>query len=190
MAPKKKFTKERVVEAAFEIARTEGLGHITIRKVADKLGGSIAPIYVNFADIDELKQAVIRQIHELSRQMLQTPYCPDPFLNIGIASLKFARTYPVLFRDLLMNSRKYIGDVNPPVDRLLEQMRQDSQLEGLPNEALMEILLKMQVFQTGLSVMDVFGLLPKEFDEGQLISLLESAGGDIIAAVRKRNDEE
>lgn len=50
MAPKKKFTKDQIIDAAFEIARTEGIEFITIRKVAEKLGGSIAPIYVNFKE--------------------------------------------------------------------------------------------------------------------------------------------
>lgn len=54
MAPKKKFTKDQIIDAAFEIARVEGVNSITIRKVAEKLGGSIAPIYVNFKEIGEI----------------------------------------------------------------------------------------------------------------------------------------
>lgn len=69
MAPKTKFKKEQIVDAAFEIARTEGLEGITIRKVAERLGSSIAPIYVNFKDVDELIQAVIRKTFTISKQL-------------------------------------------------------------------------------------------------------------------------
>ncbi len=61
MAPKSKFKKDQIIDAAFEIARTEGIDRITIRKVAEKLGSSIAPIYVNFKEVDELIQEVIKK---------------------------------------------------------------------------------------------------------------------------------
>lgn len=187
MAPKKKFSKYDIIEAAFEIAREEGIDNITVRKVADKIGSSIAPIYVNFTDVDELKQAVLKKIHDISQQMLRTKYSENPFLNIGIASLKFAREYKVLFKDLVMNSNTHLKNVQPPNSSLLEQMKQGSRLDGFTDEELAEILFKMKVFQMGLSVMDVYGFLPEEFtEEEKLIEVLEGTGKDVIAAARLR----
>lgn len=60
MPPKKKFSKEQIVEAAFEIAKEEGMSYITIRKVADRLRSSIAPIYVNFDNVEELISVVMK----------------------------------------------------------------------------------------------------------------------------------
>ncbi|WP_159881823.1 TetR/AcrR family transcriptional regulator [Paenibacillus puerhi] len=184
MAPKTKFTKESIVSAAFEVAREEGIDHITIRKIAAKLGSSIAPIYVNFTDVEEVKQEVLTYIQRLSQQMLMTAYSPDPFLNIGIASLKFARQYPVLFKDLVMNTNRFVKDVQQPPGSLIDQMKQAPELVGFTDEELMDIFFKMQVFQMGISVMDVNGLLPEEADEEKLIKLLESTGKDIITAAR------
>ncbi|WHY86874.1 helix-turn-helix domain-containing protein [Neobacillus novalis] len=186
MAPKKKFSKDDIIEAAFEIAREEGIDNITVRKVADKIGSSIAPIYVNFTDVDELKNAVLKKIHDISQQMLMTKYSENPFLNIGIASLKFAREYKVLFKDLVMNSNTHLKNIQPPDSSLLEQMKQGSRLEGFTDEELADILFKMKVFQMGLSVMDVYGFLPEEFSEEKLIEVLEGAGKDVIAAARLR----
>lgn len=188
MPPKTKFTKEAIIDAAFEIAKTEGIDQITIRKVADQLGSSIAPIYVNFTDIEELKKAVIHKIHEISQQMLMTPYSPDPFLNIGIASLKFAREYPVLFKDLIMNNHR-LKDVNPPIGSILDQMKQNQQLHNFTDEELMGILFNMQVFQLGLSVMEVNGMLPQNFTEERLIEVMESAGNDVMVAARLRKND-
>lgn len=41
MPPKKKFSEEQIIDAAFEIAKTEGMDSITIRKVAFQMGLSI-----------------------------------------------------------------------------------------------------------------------------------------------------
>ena len=58
MGPKVKFTREQIIDAAFEIARTEGIDSITMRKIAEKMGSSVAPIYVNFNNVDELNEAL------------------------------------------------------------------------------------------------------------------------------------
>lgn len=188
MAPKTKYTKEFIVNTALEIARIEGIDHITIRKVAEKMGSSIAPIYVNFTDVEELKKEVLLKIQNISQQMLKTEYSSNPFLNIGIASIKFAKQYPVLFRELVMNNR-HLDDLKLDIDDLLKQMRLAPELSELNDEVLMEIMFKMQVFQLGLSVMDVNDMLPEDFTEERMIALLESAGNDVISAARLRKKE-
>jgi len=184
MPPRTKFSKEAIIDAAFEIAKTEGIDSITVRKVADKLGSSIAPIYVNFTEVEELKQAVLVKIHDIAQQMLKSQYSSDAFLNIGIASIKFAREYSVLFKDLIMNSKRYLTSVQPSSTNIFEQMQESTNLSGFSEEELAGILFKMQVFQLGLSVMDVNGMLPENFDEEAIIRMLESAGKDIILAAR------
>jgi len=190
MAPKTKFTRETIINAAFDIAKVEGINQITVRKVAEKMGSSIAPIYVNFVEIDELKAAVIHKVHMISQQMLTTKYTEDPFLNIGIASLKFSREYPVLFKDLIMNNTMYMQDVQPQADTILQQMKQAPTLTSFTDQEMGGILFKMKVFQMGLSVMDVNGLLPAVMDEQQLIELLESTGNDLILAAQSRRNVE
>lgn len=43
MGPKIKFTKEQINDAAFEIAQTEGIDSITMRKIAKKMGSYVLP---------------------------------------------------------------------------------------------------------------------------------------------------
>ncbi|RED84254.1 MULTISPECIES: TetR/AcrR family transcriptional regulator [Cohnella] len=181
MPPKAKFTKEAIVDAALAIADREGLDAITIRKIADELGSSIAPIYVNFKDVEELKDAVLVRIFDLSAEMARTPYSPDPFLSIGIASLKFAREHPALFRELAVNNHPRLKDVQTPVTDLLSQMKGAPKLAPFSEEELMGILFKMRIFQLGLSVMDINGSLPGVSEE-TLVELLRQTGEDLIAA--------
>lgn len=87
MGPKIKFTKEQIVEAAFEIARTEGIDSITMRKIAEKMGSSVAPIYVNFKNVDELNEALIERIMSISRQLLAEENTGNPFSDMGNAGI-------------------------------------------------------------------------------------------------------
>jgi AcrR family transcriptional regulator len=186
MAPKSKFTKDQIIDAAFEIARTEGMDRITIRKVAERLGSSIAPIYVNFKEVNELIQEVIKKTFAISQQLLMEQNTGHPFHDIGVASLRFAKEYSVLFRDLVMKKNDHMNDHDNEMGILVELMKKDPDLQGLTDDELMTILLKMKIFQTGLSVMVANGLLPDDFDEDKMIHILNSTAMDIIGAAQMR----
>lgn len=188
MAPKNKFTKEEIIDAAFDIAKVDGLGAITVRKVAQKLNSSIAPIYVNFKDIDELIQEVMKKTFVISKQLLAQQNTGQPFRDIGRASLQFAKEYSVLYRELVLSNNPHMKYENNDINLLMGQMAKDPMLEGFTTEELSTILFKMQVFQTGLSVMVANGLLPRELSDDMVVGILESAAEDVISATRFRKN--
>ncbi|PAV28050.1 TetR family transcriptional regulator [Virgibacillus profundi] len=188
MAPKKKFSREDIIDAAFDIAKVEGIDSITIRKVAQKLESSIAPIYVNFNDIEELIKEVVMKTVDISRQMLAEQNSGEPFRDIGIASIKFAKEYSVLFRDLIMKNSAHMQYESNDISVVIEQMEKDPTLAGFSEEELQTILLKMQIFQTGLSVMVANGLLPENFSEEMMIEMLDSTAEDVIATSHFRKE--
>ena len=110
MGPKVKFTREQIIDSAFEIAQTEGIDSITMRKIAEKMGSSVAPIYVNFKSVDELREALIERIISISRRFIMEENTGSPFRDIGNASLRFAMEYSTIFRDLVVISGKYMHD--------------------------------------------------------------------------------
>lgn len=190
MGPKIKFSKEQIIDIAFEIAKKEGIDNITIRKVAKKMGSSIAPIYVNFKGVHELIEAVINKIFDLSQQMLLEQSTSNPFHDMGVASLRFAKKYPVLFRDLIMKNNHYMKDYNEVMGTiLLEKMKKDPELDVFTDDELMSFLVKMRFFQLGLSVAIANGLLPDSFSENDAISLLESTANDILTSAKEEKNK-
>lgn len=185
MGPKIKFTKEQIIDAAFEIAKTEGIDGITMRKIAQKMGSSVAPIYVNFKNINELIEALMERIISISQQLFIEENTGNPFYDIGRASLRFAIEYSVLFRDLVMKNNNYIKDYNEiMIPALIKEMKKDPELECFKEDELKTILLKMRIFQLGLSVMAANGLLPKDYEEQDLMDILSSTANDIILSAK------
>jgi len=190
MPPKKKFSKEQIVDKAFEIAKTEGIDSITARRIAEELKCSVAPIYFNFKDIDDLKKAVVRKIFELTRKLAQKTYTGDQFLDIGIASLKFAKDYSVLFRELVLTKNKYMDDYDQELGNdIIGEIIKEKELSQFSEEEVGIIFLKMRIFQLGLSVMVANELLPEVFDEEKQIELLKSAGEDVIQSTRLKKQK-
>lgn len=191
MGPKNKFSKEQILDAAFEIAKAEGIDNITMRKIAEKLGSSVAPIYVNFKNTDELIEAVIERIIRISQQLLSEESTGNPFNDMGRASLRFAMEYSVLFRDLVMKNNCYMKVYDEKmIPVLIKEMQKDPELENLSEGELKTILLKMKVFQLGLSVMAANGLLPKDYKMQDLMYLLSSTADDVILSARIKIEKE
>ena len=191
MPPKNKFSKEQIVDAAFNIANIDGIDSMTIRKVANELGSSIAPIYVNFNDVEELKRAVVKKVVDVSQRMLKEQNTGNPFCDIGFASLQFAREHPILFRDFVMKPNDYLLDYDQEMgDELVDHMKKDPELKGFTDQELKMILFKMRAFQMGLSVMVANGLLPEKFDIEKMKEILESVAEDVVTATRLRRKKD
>ncbi|CAM3517506.1 MULTISPECIES: TetR/AcrR family transcriptional regulator [Paenibacillus] len=189
MAPKPKFTKQDIILAAFDIARAEGLDSVSIRKVADRLGCSIAPIYVNFADAEELLQRVVEHALHVAKQMITGQRTGQPFRDIGMASLRFAREFPLLYRDLIMKNNPYMKHNEEQLNEVVELMKEDPGLAGFSGEELRALLIKMQTFQTGLSVMVANDLFTTSVNEEQVMAMMNEAAEDFIRAARLRQAE-
>ncbi|AGL03170.1 TetR/AcrR family transcriptional regulator [Desulfoscipio gibsoniae] len=185
MGPKTKFTKGQIIDAAFEIAKTEGIDNVTMRKIAQEMGSSVAPIYANFQDTNELMEALIGRIISVSQQLFIEESTGDPFYDMGRASLRFAMEYKVLFRDLVMKNNCYMKSYDEKmIPVLIEEMKKDPEMEGFTVDELKTILLKMRIFQLGLSVMVANDLLPNNYDKQDLIDILSSTANDVILSAR------
>lgn len=76
------------------------------------------------------------------------------------------------------------------VNILVQQMKSDPLLKGFSDEELKQILLKMQIFQTGLSMMVANDLLPDDFNEEKMIEMLDRTADDVITAARLRQSNQ
>lgn len=185
MGPRIKFSREQIIDTAFEIAKTDGIGNVTIRKIAEKIGSSVAPIYVNFENMDELNEALVERIVGVSQQLLIEESTGKPFDDMGRASLRFAIEYSVLFRDLVMKNNRYMkGYDEKMMPQLVEEMQKDPEMKDFTADELKTILLKMKIFQMGLSVMAANGLLPNEYKMQDLMDILSSTANDVIQSAR------
>jgi AcrR family transcriptional regulator len=188
MGPKTKFSKEQIIDAAFGLARECGIENVTLRKVAEELGSSVAPIYVNFNDAQELMAEVAMKAQAIAIEMSSAEYTNKPFLNIGIGTLKFAREYSKFYNSQLLFTAELMRKDIDTEEVLLEQMKKDQMLQVFTDQELKDMLLKMGIFTHGLASMASKQLLPPEYDEAMLIDLMTSTGEDIVMAARIKRE--
>jgi AcrR family transcriptional regulator len=190
MPPTTRYDRDTIVEAAFEIAKERGFSAISTRVVAKRLGCSVAPIYQNFTTVDELLAAVVERVMAMSGELLAAQTGPNPFENMGKASLAFARDYPALFREMALEPNDYITPHEQIEDVMAGVMASDPELAGWTDSARRRLFLKMRVFQLGLSAMVANGHLPSWMDEKAAEELLLETGEEIASGMQAGGKDE
>ena len=103
MAPKNKFTKEEMVEAAIRVVRDKGIDGLTAKTLADELGTSTQPVFTAFGSMDAVRQevyaAAVRVYDGYVNAGLKEKI---PFFGVGMQYIRFAREEPELYRFLFL----------------------------------------------------------------------------------------
>lgn len=152
MAPKTQYTKESILQQAFDLAVAEGISGISVRKLASRLGCSVAPIYQNFENTQDLIAAVKEKIRETIWTYSTKPYTNLGFYNIGIGQILFARDYPILLRDLVTHNMASQSPDQDALNQILHIMAKDPLLKDLKLEQLGPLLQSMALLTLGICI--------------------------------------
>jgi len=102
--PKAKITRDMVIDAAFAVARAEGVENVNARTVAQKLGCSTQPVMYHFATIGALKRAVYEKTDRFHTEyLMDTGQAENPSLEMGLNYIRFGMEEPHLFRLLFQS---------------------------------------------------------------------------------------
>lgn len=109
MARKEMITKDMLINTAFLMAKKEGLINVTARKLAAKVGCSTQPIFRIYENMDDLwKEIFYKSVSYFSFYYNRYPKLKnEPFVNLGLAYIQFAREEKELFRILFLSDQRY-----------------------------------------------------------------------------------
>lgn len=111
--PKQRITKEMIVDAAFEIAKTEGMEQVLIKNIAKKIGCSVQPVYTYCANMEGLRKEVEKKACEVIRAFIEKHIVKeDLFHSTGQAYVRLAKENPHLFRLFLLHKREGISSLD------------------------------------------------------------------------------
>ncbi len=121
MPQKPRFTKEEIVEKAFNYVRSNSINSLTARNLGKVLNSSTKPIFGYFNSMEELKIEVYKKAYDVYTQHIIKGMETDEreFRGVGKGIIYFAKDEPYLFQMLFMTSsdRQY--------SNIIELMKQD-----------------------------------------------------------------
>ena len=111
--PKQRITKEMVVNAAFEIARADGMEQVMVRNIAERIGCSVQPIYSYCKNMDGLRRDVVGRVRIFIQEYVTAHIREDDlFRSTGKSYIQFAQEEPHLFRIFILHQREGISSLN------------------------------------------------------------------------------
>lgn len=156
MPPKPKYTKEEIVNAAFELTREKGIDAVVAREVGKRLNTSSSPIFTIWSSMEELKEDVRRLAIQKYREYMADifDYFPS-FKEFGMRCVGFAAEEPNLFRLLFLTKREehspyvrfkqeFESIFIPLVEEIMSQF-------GLSKSDAEDLLSQMIIFANGIA---------------------------------------
>lgn len=188
MPPKIKHTRKEVIQAAMRVVEEAGLSSLTARSVALKLGSSTAPVYQQFATMDELRFEVIRETQRSLLEYASRPYTERVFLNMGTGIAMFACEHAPLYRALMLEGDRYADVVREFVATLESEMIKDTRFASLSSRERHVLLTKMWTFTHGFASLISVGLIEK-CTQSHVIGTLLDIGTDVIGATLAKHSK-
>lgn len=165
MPPKCRFTREEIIQAALDLTAEKGVGALTARGLAQRLGSSAKPIFGLFANMEEVQQEVVKaanlRYQEYLLQDMSAGRYP-PYKASGMAYIRFAREQKELFKLLFMRDRtheeKAAGD---ELEALLGLIQKNM---GLSRDDAYRFHLEMWIYVHGIATMIATAYLEWDMD--------------------------
>lgn len=109
MARKETITKDEILNAAFQMTRQDGFSQVSARTLAAKAGCSTQPIFRVYKNMEELGEDLygkaIKFFHDYYDSFPKTS--DTPFVNMGLAYIRFAQEEQQLFKLLFMAENRH-----------------------------------------------------------------------------------
>lgn len=190
MARKKEIDKQRIIDAAYKLAVRGGIESLTARNIAKAVNCSTQPIYLEFENMQDLRNQVLARISdELKSNTLQQNFTGEPLIDLDLSYLYFAKEHVDLFRAMFVDGK--FGN-QMIVDTLMglgiEKFKQQFDAEQFSDERLNHIVIANWFAATGLATLLINKMA--NFTQAQMVSVLKAQIHDAMLNDRLTNVEE
>lgn len=109
MARKETITKTEILNAAFQLTRENGFSNVSARTLAAKAGCSTQPIFRVYKNMEELGAELYSKASAFFDEYYENfPKTSEtPFVNLGLAYIRFAQDEQQLFRLLFLSQERH-----------------------------------------------------------------------------------
>ena len=144
MPPKAKYTREQIINKAFEMTRKNGIESVVARELGKELGTSSSPIFTAFKNMEELHKEVRKvAMSEFEAYVHDAINYAPAFKYVGIKMIEFAMKEPKLFQLLYMREHDktqtyamLIDELGDTVEVCIEIMQKEYNLSRQEVEIL------------------------------------------------------
>lgn len=189
MPPVKKFQREDIITAAYNIVKIEGIEGVNARRIAKELGCSVQPIFHNFANMEILYQEVYQKIDQKYQEYLMNGVLQEqPYKQMGLAYIRFAKDYPEFFKLIFMKKTNLNAESFVISDEIGEDVIEvGRRLTGLSYEEQKKFHVKVWIFTHGIACLVATNTV--KFTEEEIERLLTDTVWEMLQGHLNQEEE-
>lgn len=144
MPPRAKYTREEIIDVAFQMTRESGIESVVARELGKRLGTSSSPIFTAFKNMEELQLEVRKvALKEFESYVSDALNYTPAFKYVGLKMIEFAVKEPKLFQLVYMREHEMsqsfdglVAELGDTVEVCIEIIRKDYGLSRQDAETL------------------------------------------------------
>lgn len=187
MPPIAKFSKEDIINCGYELIKKEGMDSLNARRIARELKASVQPIFHNFKNMEELKLCIYDKIYQTYLSYMNSNKDKDnPYKQMGLSYIRFAKDYPEFFKIIFMQSTKLNAEEFILSDNVGDDVIKVGQrLTGLSKEDQKKFHVKVWIFTHGIASLVATNTI--KISNEEIEKLLESSVREMLIGYKKEN---
>ena len=179
MPPKPIFTRDEIVEMAFQLVRQHGMKKLSARAIAKELKSSTMPIYSSVSSMKALEREVHEKFRGLFLQYAMKPWTGNAVLDMSFGFIRFAKDEKQLFRimfatDDAVEVSFYKAERKVVEPLLRERIKAQPEFHAFTDEQIQYLMNFMGIFMQGLASLINDGRLDDDSDD-QILTILKEA---------------
>lgn len=180
MARKKTITKEQILKAAYEVVATEGFSRFTARNIASKMNCSTQPIYLEFKNMEDLKEALLDRLYNyLTEEVFSVELTQQPIIDLSLNYIHFAEREKQLYRALYLEESGFGSKMHKFSSEFFSEIAsKDPHCKNLNTEQLESLNMGCWIVATGIASLMSSAII-KPSDE-QIIELMRNTIDSIL----------
>lgn len=179
MARKKTITRDHILNAAYNLVIAEGFKRFTARNIAASMGCSTQPIYLEFANMADLRQSVVDRIKSELTERFQKTYTDDPLIDMALTYIDFAIENNSLYQSVFVEDHLGVDDMRQfAMSAALKRLDQYDSVKNLTETQKNNVITGAWIVATGIADLMSAGFI--HISHAQMIDILQSVLKDFI----------
>ncbi|MGX7195573.1 TetR/AcrR family transcriptional regulator [Enterococcus olivae] len=175
MARKKTITRDQILNAAYEVVAKEGFSRFTARNIAAKMKCSTQPIYLEFKNMDDLKNVLVTEItNNVLTKLLKKEVTGNRLIDLGLNCIEFANKEKQLYKALFLEGEVSVGDIKEySYEYFVGSVIKGTEYEELSEKRLQSVYMGFWIIVTGLAALTSSSIV--DLSREETIELLENS---------------
>lgn len=190
MARKKEISRDKILDVAYKMAVKDGIEGLTARSIAKTGHFSTQPLYLEFNNMNDLREQVLKKISDdLRTKTLQQSYTGDALIDLDLSYIEFAQKHVNLFRAMFVDGKfgsKVISDTL--MDLGTEKFKEQYPDTQYDEDRVRDIVIVNWISTTGMAALVVNKIAT--FNQTQIINVLNAQIHDAMLNDRLSETQE